>query len=307
MIRDRIVVGIRDEAMSQKLQLDADLTLESAKKLVRQHEAVREQQIQLKNGSQEEQGLPVEVMGSYHGAGVRSKKFNKSAKPANKTTESARPQPTTRKKCTRCGRGPHFKQHCPAREAICHRCKKKGHYKSQCFSNVAEVTEDSSTELGDTSFLDAVSGKRSSTSWNESLLVNGQSVIFKVDTGAEVSVITEETMNRLTRMEQRSTTKRLITANKTPLDVKCEFTACLTYSNRLVEQTLYVVKGIQNNLLGLPAIKALKMLAKVETIQKTILEQYPSLFTGLGTLSGEYKIELKPDAKPFTHGMSPSH
>ena len=46
MIRDRIVVGIRDEAMSQKLQLDADLTLESAKKMVRQREAVlvREQQ-----------------------------------------------------------------------------------------------------------------------------------------------------------------------------------------------------------------------------------------------------------------------
>ena len=129
--------------------------------------------------------------------------------------------------------------------------------------------------------------------------MNGQSVIFKVDTGAEVSVITEETMNRLTRLEQRSTTKRLTTANKTPLDVKCEFTACVTYSNRSVEQTLYVVKGIQNNLLGLPAIKALKMLAKVEAIQKTILEQYPSLFICLGTLLGEYNIKLKPDAKLF--------
>ena len=62
---------------------------------------------------------------------------------------------------------------------------------------------------------------------------------------------------------------------------------------------MYVVKGMQNNLLGLPAIKALEMLAKVEAIQKTILEQYPSLFTGLGTLKGEYKIELKPNAKPF--------
>ena len=51
--------------------------------------------------------------------------------------------------------------------------------------------------------------------------------------------------------------------------------------------------------MGLPAIKALKMLAKVETIQKTILEQYLSLFTGLGTLKGEYKIEIKPNAKPF--------
>ena len=73
MIRDRIVVGIRDEAMSQKLQLDADLTLESAKKMVRQREAVREQQVQLKSGFQGE-GLPVEAIGN-RGAGVRPQKF----------------------------------------------------------------------------------------------------------------------------------------------------------------------------------------------------------------------------------------
>ena len=86
MIRDRIVVGIRDEAMSQKLQLDADLTLESAKKMVRQREAVREQQVQLKSGFQGE-GLPVEAIGN-RGAGVRPQKFNKKTKPSNKTTET---------------------------------------------------------------------------------------------------------------------------------------------------------------------------------------------------------------------------
>ena len=67
----------------------------------------------------------------------------------------------------------------------------------------------------------------------------------------------------------------------------------------VVEQTVYVVKGIQNNLLGLPTIKALEMLAKVEALQKTTLEQYPSLFTGLGTFKGEYKIKLKPNTEPF--------
>ncbi|KAL5470742.1 hypothetical protein EMCRGX_G028754 [Ephydatia muelleri] len=48
MIRDRIVVGIRDEALSKRLQLDPDLTLEKAKKIVRQQEAVQEQQQVLK-------------------------------------------------------------------------------------------------------------------------------------------------------------------------------------------------------------------------------------------------------------------
>ena len=36
MIRDRIVVGIRDQALSERLQTVADLTLEKAKTLVRQ-------------------------------------------------------------------------------------------------------------------------------------------------------------------------------------------------------------------------------------------------------------------------------
>ncbi len=44
MIRDRLVVGIRDNALSKRLQLDAALTLDKAKKTVRQQEAVGKQQ-----------------------------------------------------------------------------------------------------------------------------------------------------------------------------------------------------------------------------------------------------------------------
>ena len=48
MIRDRLVVGIQDDALSEKLQMDPKLTLESAKKAIRQREAVHEQQQKLK-------------------------------------------------------------------------------------------------------------------------------------------------------------------------------------------------------------------------------------------------------------------
>ena len=40
MIRNRIVVGIRDTILSERLQLDSELTLEKAKKFVWQREAV---------------------------------------------------------------------------------------------------------------------------------------------------------------------------------------------------------------------------------------------------------------------------
>ena len=51
MIRDRLVVGIQDASLSQRLQLDPELTLEKAKKLVRQREAVQEQQQMLKGAT----------------------------------------------------------------------------------------------------------------------------------------------------------------------------------------------------------------------------------------------------------------
>ena len=51
MNRDKLVVGIADNALSGSLQLDPDLTLEKAKKTVRQSEAVRQQQGNLKEGA----------------------------------------------------------------------------------------------------------------------------------------------------------------------------------------------------------------------------------------------------------------
>ena len=57
--------------------------------MVRQHEAVREQQVQLRTGFQEE-GLPVEAIGNTS-AGVRSQKFNRRVMPFSKTTVSKAP------------------------------------------------------------------------------------------------------------------------------------------------------------------------------------------------------------------------
>ena len=52
MIRDRLVVGIRDELLSERLQMESDLTLEKAKKLIRQSEAVQQQQGILKTSNE---------------------------------------------------------------------------------------------------------------------------------------------------------------------------------------------------------------------------------------------------------------
>ena len=53
MLRDRLVVGIRDTALSEKLQTDSRLTLDTAKTMVRQKAAVKDQQRQLQTNIKE--------------------------------------------------------------------------------------------------------------------------------------------------------------------------------------------------------------------------------------------------------------
>ena len=51
LIRDRLVVRIRDLALSERLQMEAELTLDKAKRLIRQCKVVKEQQDTLKQPS----------------------------------------------------------------------------------------------------------------------------------------------------------------------------------------------------------------------------------------------------------------
>ena len=65
-----------------------------------------------------------------------------------------------------------------------------------------------------------------------------------------------------------------------------------------------MVDGLKTDLLGLPAITALKLairVASVETSTTTEVEKrFPSVFSGLGNLGEEYEIPLRPDAKPHS-------
>ena len=115
MIRNRIVVGIRDQAQSERLQMDAGLTLKKAKTLVRQREAVQEQQILLKHSQKEDKSIDFLRQGVPSEGKVPLK--NRSQAPAKKPRQM-------QSKCSRCGRGPHTRQQCPAKDAACHNCKR---------------------------------------------------------------------------------------------------------------------------------------------------------------------------------------
>ena len=143
-IRDRLVIGIRDAQLSKRLQLTADLDLTKAKKMILQTEAVQETQ-KLSAGDSRENPIEVDAL-----QGTRSRRGD-----SRRSNFRRRPQPTHHQsdvRCTRCGREPHGRAECPARDATCHRCRKRGHFESQCRTkNISHVTtnDESSTGLPD--------------------------------------------------------------------------------------------------------------------------------------------------------------
>ena len=102
---------------------------------------------------------------------------------------------------------------------------------------------------------------------------------FKLDTGAEVTVISQEALQLVGVNELQSSTKRLCGPDNRPLEVLGELSATLTYKDRSCAHCIYVVKKLQQNLLGLPAIQSLHILTQVDVIGTSVIgtsvpEQY---------------------------------
>ena len=250
MIRDRLVVGIRDITLSEQLQTNAELTLDKAKKIIRQREAVHQQQCLLKGA--EPQSIKALQHGSYRGNWRQGK------------TKSKGP-PFTGKKCTRCGKGAHPHDKCPAKDAECHCCKKKGHYGNMCFSKTTADAVEAAAESMDTAFLDTLMPTKPDTVWFAHIQLNSKQTPFKLDTGAEVTAISGATHQHLGKPKLSHPDKLLYGPSRQPLKVIGKFKGTFTHKGRQSHQQVYVVTGLKTNLLGLPAITALNLAARIDT------------------------------------------
>ena len=79
--------------------------------------------------------------------------------------------------------------------------------------------------------------------------------------------------------------------------------AKLSTINKNIVKALYVVAGLTKGLLSRSVSVAIGLVMRVLTVSSTttqsVKQQFPNLFSGLGRIQGEYKIEIKEDAKPF--------
>ena len=150
LLRDRLVVGIRDAGLSEKLQMDAGLTLEKAKTAIRQKEAVKEQQQTLQEGTKSNPIFVEEVKYPQRGQG-RGRFRGGRYRPQNQ-------------QCIRCGYDRHPPGYrCPATNASCFKCNRVGHFGAKCPMPRAQAD---TNELNiDSAYLDAISTEHQS-SWS---------------------------------------------------------------------------------------------------------------------------------------------
>ena len=167
------MIGITDKALSRTLQLDPELTLEKVTKRVRQTEAVQQQQQSaLKETSSCKELVEVAAL--------------------SKKTEEDSGSSVSNVDCSRCGRK-HRRGKCPAFNAVCYRCHKRGHFQSCCKSRSIPTTPvgDQEDNSINTAFINTL-GEEDSILWFVNLTLGNKEVSFKIDTGAEVTAVSEK-------------------------------------------------------------------------------------------------------------------
>ena len=114
---------------------------------------------------------------------------------------------------------------------------------------VAEVNQQEESEL----FLGEVHIdhlKSGNNQWKVDIMVNDQLVNFKIDSGADVSVLPVHTYEKLENTKLQPTNKVLLGPCNCKLNCMGKFKAKLTVNNLSVENDVYVIKDLERPLLS---------------------------------------------------------
>ena len=191
MIRDRLVVGLRDSKLSERLQLDSDLDLKIALAMARNSGAVRAQQTTVRGSTSTPATSDLAALHKTAPWYMDS---------ASEREKLDRPQLDRLDRLSKRKLAPGVEgklilaldvQLAMPYIYICTLCKKHGHFASLCktrpHQSMGAIVEDS----GDSS---AIFGALNDTwsVWTKKTFIAGTPFIMKLDTGADVTAISEK-------------------------------------------------------------------------------------------------------------------
>jgi hypothetical protein len=293
-----LLLGLNDEKLSNRLLLDPDITLMKAITSIRYAETIKQEKDNTSN-----KNLAIEATERQRGKLIGLNQNQVDNRQASRSFQQKRENQT---RCSWCGNEPsHPRSLCPANKVTCNKCKKLGHFSKVCRSKVTNEIE-VDIQSGEVSNLSSVSKKffigsvgGNSKPWKVEILFEGTPLTFKVDSGADVTVIPPGIVpaNKI-----RSTHVELYGAGSTKLETLGYFKANFRYKDINISHPVYIVKGLVTPLLGRPAIQELKILTFVDSVSNNdshFFNEYHEMFNGLGVIPDPYTIALKDGAKPY--------
>ena len=140
--------------------------------------------------------------------------------------------------------------------------------------------------------------------WEAMLRINGRNFKFKLDSGADVTVIPPGIFKQISDNEKLESTKKVL-LGPCNYRLKClgKSKAKLKSKGHCIVEDVYVVEALNRPLLGkLDNVQSFQtdcVKVNEDSYKQAIIRQYPKLFEGLGEIEGEYEIKLKPKAEPY--------
>ena len=263
MIRDRIVVGIRDDSTRHKLLQIRDLTLVKAIDICKASEAAGKQMKAIAGSDQ------VQSLRSVRKPETCDRLRDKSCvrRSRDDSREPVRAKSPARR-CKYCDRKHELlKEACPAYGKVCRRCSRKNHFESVCQSKATgnrNVRHNVHETDADEQLLTL--GDEDTDRWYTRLKIGDKTVRFLLDCGATVNLIPEALVRSLGLNDIRPATAKLRMFDKSELLTRGRIMIAVEHprTSRVYELEFYVAAKHEQPLLGFKACRLLKLLRVVE-------------------------------------------
>lgn len=308
LLRDRIVIGVRDDATRKKLLQMRTLDLKQTIDICRASEASTRQVREMKPS---EEVHKVQHVPRKQGS-IRDAKAEKGRSKSRDQRFSS-----GKKSCKFCGREHDFKKElCKAYGQTCRKCNKPNHFASVCKSRHENIHYSEDVNFEEVLVL------RSEQDYPKrlyaKLLINATIVEFQLDSGASVNVLPETTyvkaLGRHTKL--RPPSSALLMYDKSELKtLGIVHTRAYNPKTRIdAPLEFYVVPNQKQAILGAAACQLLQLITvRTENIlamdskqpqrrepltRERVIREFHDVFSGNGRLEGDVHLETDPSTTP---------
>lgn len=306
LLRDRIVCGVNNNTVRDRLLRTDDLTLVKALQLCQAAEMSKEDSKYINCAADS-----VQVSAVQNRSGERSGQRARGVRGVRVGSNGG--QRTARRACQRCGNSRCLGgERCPAVNAMCFVCDQKGHFSRVCVQRKAirkvlnlsmdTASSDSEEKCKEMFYVNTIVGNnnicKSSNEWVEIVKYKGKNIMLKIDTGSMINVMSKTDFFKLglSINSLKPFTKRVhsFTGNRLPIIGITEH-LCVTFNNKRYFLPFVVANLNCQNVLGLESCISLGLISNVNVIN---IDKYSDLFQGLGKLPGKYSIVINKNIQP---------